>query len=98
MLRNFLLNTLPEGNKNLYFQPSDSLTLIYPCIIYSLDDVDIKHASNKPYNVTKRYKITVIDRDPLSVIADKVLLLQSIAFDRFYTSDNLNHYVYNLYY
>lgn len=40
----------------------------------------------------------VIDKNPDSIIADKVESLKMCSFDRHYTADNLNHFVYNLYY
>jgi len=70
----------------------------YPCILYALDHVDIKHANNSPYRRAKRYVITVLDQDPDSDIPDKVALLPSAAFSRHFIVDNLNHDVYTIYY
>lgn len=42
--------------------------------------------------------VTVIDRDPDSVFAEKIAELPLCADNRFYTADNLNHFVYNLYF
>lgn len=91
-----LLETL--GAAKVYFQPPTNLSIVYPCIIYERDGVDIKYANNSPYHNTKRYMITIIDRNPDSVIPDKVAALPLCAFNRFYTADNLNHDVYNLYF
>jgi len=46
----------------------------------------------------KRYKVTVIDPDPDSLIPDKVASLPSAVFNRFFAANNLNHDVYNLYF
>lgn len=97
-LRNILLGTLPVDSQNVYFQPPESQKLIYPCIVYKLDDVDTKYANDKPYTIKKKYKITVIDRDPESTTSDNVLRLQLTAFARAYSKSNLNYFVYNLYY
>lgn len=70
----------------------------YPCIIYKRDDVDTTFADNKPYRHTKRYLVTVIDRDPDSRIPEKVADLPLCTFDRFYVADNLNHDVFNLFF
>lgn len=93
------LQTILEGlgAVKVYFQPPTN-GIIYPCIIYERDGMDIKHANNSPYYNTKRYMITIIDRNPDSVIPDKVAALPLCAFNRFYTADNLNHDVYNLYF
>lgn len=72
--------------------------LEYPCIIYSLDTMDIRHADNHPYSHKKRYLITVIDMDPDSVIHEFVAKLPTAGYDRFYKADSLNHHVYRLYF
>ena len=97
-LRNILLDTLPVGAKNLYFQPPENMKLEYPCIIYGLSDIKTRYANNNPYSVNKMYKITIIDRDPLSVIVDSVASLPLSNFDRVFVADELNHFVFNLYY
>lgn len=86
------------GSDNVYFQPPSTLTMSYPCIIYKRDDVDTDFADNRPYKHKKRYQITVVDRDPDSTIPDLVGQLPYCVFDRFYTADNLNHDVYQLFF
>ena len=83
---------------NVYFQPPTNVRLAYPCIVYHRDFADTKFADDEPYNHTKRYMIIVIDRDPDSVIPDKVAALPMSLFNRFYTADDLNHDVYNVYF
>jgi hypothetical protein len=55
-------------------------------------------ADNIPYTRKKRYSVTVMDKNPDSVIPDRVGCLPLCAFDRHFTADNLNHDVYNLYF
>lgn len=86
------------GSTHVYFQPPPTLQLQYPCIVYARSDEDAKFADNRPYSRTKRYTVTVIDRDPDSVIPDKIGALPLCTFDRFYTADNLNHDVYTLFF
>lgn len=86
------------GSKNVYFQPPESIKLQYPCIIYKLDDIDTVFADNIPYLHKRRYSITVIDRDPESVIRDKMTELQACSFERHFVSDNLYHYVFSMFY
>ena len=90
-----LLETFAE---NVYFQPPTNVQLKYPCIIYERDFADTKFADGKPYNHTLRYMITVIDRDPDSSIPGKVASMPMCLFNRFYTVDNLNHDVYNVFF
>lgn len=86
------------GSENVYFQPPVNLQVQYPCIIYKRDNAETAFASNKPYRYTKRYQVMVIDRNPDSLIPDKVAALPMCTFDRFYTADNLNHDVFNLFF
>ncbi len=90
-----ILETFTE---NVYFQPPINVQLRYPCIIYKRDFADTKFANDKPYNHQLRYMITIIDPDPDSTIPDKVASMPMSLFNRFYTADNLNHDVYNVYY
>ena len=86
------------GSRNVYFQPPESVRLKYPCILYSRSNEKVGFANDKPYTRQKQYQITVIDKDPDSVISKKIETLPMCAFDRSYTLDQLNHNVYNLYY
>jgi len=95
-LQTLLVNLL--GSPNVYFQPPPSLKLQYPCIVYKRDSVNIDHADNKPYKHKKRYQLTVMDLNPDSIIHEKVAELPMCSYDRFYTADNLNHDVYNLFF
>lgn len=90
-----LLRTFTE---HVYFQPPTNIQLDYPCIIYTRDNVDTKFADDLPYAHKTRYMLMVIDRDPDSLIPGKVAEMPMTTFNRFYTADNLNHDVYNVYY
>ncbi len=92
-----LLKTL-LGSDHVYFQPPETVKLTYPCIIYERNRVNTRHANDLPYLLKKRYQVIVIDRDPDSELPDKVANLPLCSFDRFYTADNLNHDVYNLFF
>lgn len=83
---------------HVYFQPPPTLVMEYPCIRYSLDDMNTTFANNTPYTNKKRYSVTVIDRDPDSNIPDTVAELPMCVFDRFFTADNLNHVVFKLFF
>ena len=87
------------GNLNVYFQPPASVKMKYPCIRYSKLAPDLKRADNQIYNNTNKYEVTVIDADPDSDIADKILNnFKMCRIDRYYVADNLNHTVLELFY
>lgn len=86
------------GSDNVYFQPPPTVKMQYPCIIYKRDYMNTDFSNNKPYKHKKRYQLTIIDVDPDSDIHEKVAELPMCSYDRFYTADNLNHDVYNLFF
>jgi hypothetical protein len=90
-----LLETFTE---HVYFQPPVNVQLEYPCIIYKRDYTITLFADDHPYKFVKRYMVTIIDRDPDSEIPDKVAEMPMSLFNRFYTADDLNHDVYNVYF
>ena len=86
------------GSRNVYFQPPANVQMQYPCIIYERDSADTKFADDIPYRYTKRYQVTVVDRDPDSQIPDRIAALPLCSYSRFFTADDLNHDVYNLFF
>lgn len=87
------------GNDSVYFQPPASVKLSYPCIIYKLTNADIGYADNRTYMYSRRYQISLITKDPDSDLIDLIpRSLRHCTFTNYYVSDNLNHYIYDLYY
>lgn len=86
------------GTRHVYFQPPANVRMEFPCIVYHRDYADTKFAGNKPYSHTKRYQVTVVDRDPDSPIPDKVAMLPLCLRNRFFVAENLHHDVFNIYY
>ena len=93
-----LQNTLESilGSRNVYFQPPSNMT--YPAIVYSKTEISTKHADDGVYNKKNGYTVTLIDKNPDNVIVDKLLDIANCKFDRSFIYDNLNHYVFILYY
>lgn len=92
-----ILESIP-GVKKAYFQPPESVKLVYPCIIYNISRISSDYADNKKYFNRTSYSLTVIDRDPDSKIPAELLKLDFCTFDRFFVSDNLNHFVLTIYF
>lgn len=86
------------GSRNVYFQPPESVKLSYPCIIYERNVGRDFRANDKLYNYHKSYTLTVMDKNPDSTIPDTLLYLPMCSFDRFYASDNINHWTFTIYY
>lgn len=86
------------GVSKVYFQPPESIRLVYPCIIYRLSSIDKRSADNLGYMVNNRYEVTLIDYDPDSQFVKKLLQFKHCRLDRPYQADNLNHWSFELYY
>lgn len=84
---------------NVYFQPPESIKIAYPCVIYHLNDAQSIHADDSNYVNRRRYTVIYISRVPDdNFINDMLDNFKYCTFDRWYASDNLNHFVYDLYY
>lgn len=90
-----LLKTITE---HVYFQPPPKDQMQYPCILYSRDEASTVYANNELYRHAKRYQVTVVDRDPDSILPDQVERLPYCAFQRAFPADDLNHWVFDLYF
>ena len=87
------------GSDHVYFQPPASVRIQYPCIIYSLTNINDRRADNMAYNLNNAYEVTYIDKNPDNNMKTQMIQhFQRCRFNRFYTYENLNHYVFILYY
>lgn len=86
------------GSGNVYFQPPASVRINYPAIVYTRSDIDNTFADDSVYMQSHFYEVTVIDEDPDSKIVDAVSKLPTCRFSRHFTSENLNHDTFIIYY
>lgn len=87
------------GSRNVYFQPPEGFRMNYPCIKYNMDNKWTLHADDLKYAGKTRYTVTLIDYDPESEAFNNALeALPYSSFDRPYAAENLNHFVYTIYY
>lgn len=93
-LQKELLQIIP----NVYFQPPESVKMVYPCIRYNLNSTRTKFADNLAYLSKRSYTLILIDKNPDNEYVEKIIKHFNVSLDRTYTSDNLNHYVFNIYY
>lgn len=97
-----LHDLLTQITDHVYFQPPSNIQMSYPCITYARDadlvDVSTKYADNVLYRHTKRYQVTVIDRNPDSDLPDQVEALPMCLLNRAYPADDLNHWVFTLFF
>ncbi len=82
--------------RNIYLSPPSRLS--YPCIVVSESRHDNRYGDGIKYSKHKMYSLTIIDPDPLSDIPNLVNDLQYCEFERYYTVNGLNHWIYNIFY
>ena len=95
-LHTLLCQTL--GNNRVYFQPPPTLQISYPCVVYSLTGHFNRRADNTNYHRRREYEVIFITRDPDSELIETFADLPYCSMGRPYTSDNLHHYPYTIYY
>lgn len=86
------------GSRNVYFQPPENIKMKYPAIVYTLVDINSYYGDDLSYSRKRKYDVTVIDKNPDSEIVEKLFNLEYVYFDRFFISDNLNHFSFRVYY
>jgi len=92
-----LLQTL-LGTGNVYFQPPPAFEMVYPCIVYSLSDIDAKHADNSPFILTTEYSVMYISRQPDDSAIYILAKLRGAKFGRTYIANGLNHAVFTIHF
>ena len=86
------------GSNNVYFQPPESVKMKYPAIVYSLSRIENRNANNSVYKQNNAYDVILIDSDPENETVNRISRLPLCRFDRYYVSNNLNHYAFTLYF
>lgn len=90
---------LKELCDNVYYQPGDSTTIKYPCILYFLDSIDSDYANNQNYLNHRTWSVTVITRDATDNLFDDVLNLPfPVKYLSGFTKDQLYHQNFKLNY
>ena len=92
-----LLESLVDG-VHVYFQPPPNVQIVYPAIIYNRDFLTVDYADNLPYATEFRWQVMVIDANPDSPLHAKLIQMPKMRFVRHYTSENLNHDIYDVYF
>lgn len=82
------------GTNEVYFQPSESITMHYPCIVYERYRINAKHASNIVYARSCDFRVTVVSTVPYEETVDKLSVFPTAKYVRQYIKDNLYHDVF----
>ena len=96
-MRSDFHNRLERLGCRAYFQPPSNVSMGYPCIVYELDRIVKKRADNGVYLKTRRYQVKLITKNSDDSIVDALASMVHSEFERHYTTDTLNHFVFNIY-
>lgn len=86
-----------DGDSHVYFQPPESCKMKYPAIRYTLKGYRQLKANDGTYGSSPFYEVTLIDQNPDSSYVKELLELPYSSFDRAYSANNLNHFVFIIY-
>lgn len=93
-----LQELLKEYCDTVYFQPPSDIRINYPCIVYNRSTDYINRANNSLYMKEKLYRVTVMDKNPDSDIADRLQELPWAVIISRDVIDNIYHTTLNIYY
>lgn len=93
-----LQELLKEYCDTVYFQPPSSIRINYPCIVYNRSTDYINRANDKLYMQEKMYRVTVMDKNPDSDIADRLQELPWAVIISRDVIDNIYQTTLNIYY
>lgn len=85
------------NSRNVYFQPDQNISMVYPAIVYEVDDQYAIFSNNSPYRRQDRYQLTLIDRNP-DVPVRHLIETLNVSFVRSDVIDGLSHRIYYLYF
>lgn len=87
------------GITTTYYQPPESIKMVYPCIVYEKARPFVAKANDHAYLTMQAYDVQVICKDPDNTYAEKLLDAFSYAsFGSRFVSDNLYHDNLTIYY
>lgn len=87
-----------ELEAKVYIQPPAGMLMDYPCITISRGVGATSFADNSVHRHQKRYELTAIDEDPVSVLYDFLASLPRSTHNRSFPADNLTHDVFTLFF
>ena len=105
-VQKFMYETAPEYLRPYIAPPpqADSKRGFHPrgvaidCYLTTLDNKELVKADNGNYLKRNYYNVTLIHPDPVNTIQDTIMEIPYTRFTSFYSSEDLNHYRYEIYY
>ena len=80
---------------NLYFRPQNTLTLVYPCIVYDHINHTPLYSNNMAYTVGTVFQVTLMDRVPAITVDTRPMFdVRGCTFENTFTQNDIVHNVY----
>lgn len=87
------------GYQNTYFEPPESVRMNYDAVVYQKSSPNVRRANNRSYSVRTSYLVTVISRDPETVLPRLIQEhFERCAPERPFVTDNLYHFPFTIFY
>lgn len=86
------------GPGQVYFQTPDVRQLRPPYIVYDVGRDETVHADNLRYSTQMQYTVQLITRTADDPAIMALMDLPYSSRDRHYVSDQLHHYIFNIYF
>ena len=86
------------GSDYVYFQPPESVSMFYPCVVWNLAKLPVVYADDKAYLKNPKYVIRYISPDPDDPMRDTLVDVLGVPIIQVYCKDGLYHFIYELYY
>lgn len=83
---------------HVYFQPPESLKMIFPCIVYARNSIKATRADNSAYLLDTAYSMRYISKSVDDETVERLALLPKCRHTGHYAKDNLHHDSYEIYY
>jgi len=93
-LHEYLINTFPGFT--LYYNPHSKLKLTYPSILYELQDLPAKHASNTAYSVGSVFKVTMMYVGQPPIDPKTMYTMPGTSFSTSFTKDDITHVIFSV--
>lgn len=81
---------------NLYFRPPSSLMITYPCVIYDLKVVDVRHSDNQVYSDGERYEVSYITSTQDDRNWTRLRDIPGSRWIRNFNKENLYHHIFEI--
>lgn len=82
------------NSPNAYFQPPETLRMVYPCFRYVVENVPASYADDTPYKTNERYLVTYMTRDADDKLPPLLAKTKGFSYQRYYSAANLHHHVF----